>query len=251
MSGSWVTITMVRPRERLSAPSRRISSWLRAESRLPVGSSASSTAGRVTSGACDGDALLLPARELAGQVALAALEADLGHDLAGQGAALGGRHAAVDQRQLDVLARAGAGHQVVALEHEAEVVAAQQRQLIAGQVGGVDAAEQVVPAARRVEAADDVEAGRLARAAGPHQGDELAGFDAEINVIEGDHGGVALAVDLADLLELDDGGGHQSPPLLSMMTRAPTGTGPVITVRVPSLAPARTVTARGCSASSR
>jgi sarcosine oxidase gamma subunit len=56
------------------------------------------------------------------------------------------RHAAVDQRQLDVLERRGAGQQVEALEHEAEEVPPQQRALAARQGADVDALEQVAPA---------------------------------------------------------------------------------------------------------
>ncbi len=48
MSGSCVTISTVMPWSRLSASSRPMISWLRWVSRLPVGSSASTTAGWVT-----------------------------------------------------------------------------------------------------------------------------------------------------------------------------------------------------------
>ena len=49
MSGSWVTITIVIPRSPLRRRSRRSTSWLVRVSRLPVGSSARSSAGSVTS----------------------------------------------------------------------------------------------------------------------------------------------------------------------------------------------------------
>jgi hypothetical protein len=52
-------------------------SWPRLLSRLPVGSSASSTSGCGDDGAGDGDALLLAARELGRRVVLPAGEADL------------------------------------------------------------------------------------------------------------------------------------------------------------------------------
>src|SRR5690606_42151497 len=48
ISATWVTMMMVIPSPSLSSVSSLMISWLRAVSRLPVGSSASTSAGRVT-----------------------------------------------------------------------------------------------------------------------------------------------------------------------------------------------------------
>ena len=72
-------------------------------------------------GAGDRHALLLAAGELARVVALPARQPDLGERIAAATRApLRPAHAAVDERQLDVLQRRGARQQIEALEHEAE-----------------------------------------------------------------------------------------------------------------------------------
>ena len=74
-SGSCVTSTIVMPSAASAASSAIISSLAR-ESRLPVGSSASISRGRVDQGARDRHPLLLPARELARVVVQALAQAD-------------------------------------------------------------------------------------------------------------------------------------------------------------------------------
>ncbi len=68
-------------------------------------------------------------------------------------------HAAVDERQLDVLDRRGAGEKIVTLEHEAKIVAPEQGPLIMGQSCDVDSVEAVGSTVCAVEAADDVHRG--------------------------------------------------------------------------------------------
>ena len=116
-------------------------------SRLPVGSSASSRPGVVDQGARDRHPLLLAAGELAGRVALAVAQAE---QLERRPRPLDARAGAcrpgggVEQRQRDVLERAGAGEQIEALEHEAQAFAAQPRALGLGQAGDVDAFEKII-----------------------------------------------------------------------------------------------------------
>ncbi len=73
------------------------------------------------------------------------------------------RHAAIDQRQLDILRRRGARQQVVALEDEADMEVAQRGAAAAVEPAGIDAEEAVAAGGRRIEAADDVHRRRLAR----------------------------------------------------------------------------------------
>ena len=68
------------------------------------------------------------------------------------------------------------------------------------------AAEQVLAGAGRVQAADDVHRRRLARAAGPHDGDELAGLDVQVHAAQRLHLGLALAVDAGDAAQADQRG---------------------------------------------
>src|SRR5262249_14303179 len=85
---------------------------------------------------------------VAGRVALARRQAERGQGLAGARAALrsaGGTAVGVEQRQRDVLERAGAREEVEALEHEADALAADLRKLGLGPIGDVDALEQIAP----------------------------------------------------------------------------------------------------------
>jgi hypothetical protein len=85
-------------------------------------------------GARDRHALLLAARQLGRRVVLPALQAHLRQRPRPPRCARAlAPSAAVEQRQLDVLQRRGARQQVEALEDEAQVVAAQQRALVARQ----------------------------------------------------------------------------------------------------------------------
>ena len=178
-------------------------------------------------GARDRDALLLAARELARHVRFATGETDFVQRLARARVPLLGRHVPVDQRQLDVLERGGAAQQIEALEHEAQVVAAQQRALIGVHLADGDAEEAIRAGGRRIEAAEDVHAGGLARAARPHHRDELAGTNAQVDAAQRAHFALAFAVDLGDLRQLDDRrrrcrhAGHDFAASVSTMTFVP------------------------------
>src|SRR5262249_14193913 len=103
----------------------------------------------------------------------------------------------------DVLERGRPVEQVEALEDEADEVAAQQRALRAREARDVDALKEVLSGRRPVEAAEDVEARRLARAARAQERDELAAPDAEADPVERGEGRGALAVDARHAAELD------------------------------------------------
>ena len=86
-----------------------------------------------------------------------------------------GRHVRVQQRQLDVLERAGARQQVEALEHEAErpvADVAPARRESSRETSWPS--RRYSPDGRLVEAAEDVHQRRLARARRAHHRDELA-----------------------------------------------------------------------------
>ena len=73
---SWVTMTIVWPNSSTARRSRSSTSRLAFESRLPVGSSANTTAGRVIERARNRDALRLAAGELARAVRAPVAQAD-------------------------------------------------------------------------------------------------------------------------------------------------------------------------------
>ena len=104
------------------------------ESRFPVGSSASRIERLAGDRAGDGDALLLTARELAGQVLGAVRHADALERRLDALLALGRLHAAIGERQLDVLVDGEVADQVEALEDEPDLAVADARALRQRQV---------------------------------------------------------------------------------------------------------------------
>ena len=163
-------------------------------SRLPVGSSASSTAGWLMSARASATRCCCPPESWLGVLCSAVRQADAGQHLAAAVVSfLRGqrRGRAVKQRQHDILQRAGAGQQIEVLEHEADAPAADVGQLRFGQMRHVAALKDVLAAGRPVEAADDVHQGRLARPGRSHDGDEFAAIDGNADPLQRMNLGIA------------------------------------------------------------
>ena len=103
-------------------------------------------------------------------------------------------------RQHDVLRRGHRRQQVERLEDEADLVAAQQRERLVVERGDLGVAEEHLARRRPVEAGEHVQQGRLAGARRAHDRGELAGLEADVDVVERGDGRVAGAVELADAL---------------------------------------------------
>ena len=168
-------------------------------SSAPVGSSHSNISGALGDGAGDGDALLLAAGQLAREVPAPAGQP---HALEG----LIGRHRVCGDLgdEGHVLPGGEARDQVVELEDEPDVGAS-----IAGEgppVGALegDARGADRPGRRCVEAAHQVEQGRLAAPRGAEQNDQLALREAHRDAAQRVHLDVAQPVHLAGVLDLDD-----------------------------------------------
>ena len=112
----------------------------------------------------------------------------------------------VVQRQLDVLDDGELRDQVVRLEDEAQVAAADLRQLVVVQLRDVLPAQDVLPARGPVEAAQQVEQRALARAGVPHDGDEISLGKIDRHAAQRAHHDPALE-DIV-LVHVDDAGGH-------------------------------------------
>ena len=155
MSGSCVTSTMVLP-----LACRRVEEGHDLDAGFGVevagGLVGEDDGGAVDQGAGDGDALPLAAGELVGLVIHARFEADIGQRLLGALNALGGRRAVVDQRQLHVVQRSGAGKQIECLEDEADFLVANAGQLIVVEFADELAVEPVSAFGWRIEAADEI-----------------------------------------------------------------------------------------------
>ena len=130
----------------------------------------------------------------------------------------------VDQRQLDVALRGGAGEQVERLEDEPDLAVADRGQLVVGQGQDVHPVEVVGPAGRGVQAAEDVHHRRLARAGVAHDRDHLALVDAQRDAVERPHLDGAGAVDLRDVHELEHR--HRCPAATIATLSSESGTSP-------------------------
>src|SRR5438034_509165 len=86
----------------------------------------------------------------------------------------GQRLGAVHERQLHILLRGGAGEQVEALEHEADLAVPEHGPAIAIELRDVLPLQQVAARAGPVEQADDVHEGRFAAAGSAHHRHEGA-----------------------------------------------------------------------------
>ncbi len=211
MSGSWVTRTIVSPSSFSSWRISRISTDVRL-SRLPVGSSASRIGGPVHEGARDGHALLLPAGHLRREVLAPGRTARPGRALRQR--ASGARRSRSSRRASEARrsrARSCAGQEVEALEHEADLLVADQCQSPLVEPGDVDAVEQVPTELGPVEAAEDVHERRLAAPARAHDGHELAALDRDADPAERVHARFTQVVVLVDVLDADEQAGRRGP----------------------------------------
>src|SRR5690606_22475892 len=164
-------------------------------------------------GAGDRHALLLAAGELAGLVPGALGQTDQAQRHLGAPGPLGAAHLAQQQRQLDVLLRAQHRQQVVELEDEADVLGAPARQFAGLELVDALAVDADAAGGGRVQAADQVQQGGLARARRAHQGDEGTALDLEVDAVQHFHLLLAAGVVLGELPDLDQGLGHRGPRL--------------------------------------
>ena len=168
---SWVTITMVRPCACRSLSSSK-------DDALILGVEvAGGLVGQddfriVHERARDGDALLLAARKLRGQMRGAVCHADL---LQRCQSFVFVRHAVEVLRQHHVFERREMRHQMELLEDEAHGFAAEARQFAAARVSRYRCRQcAAAPRGGLIEAADEVQQRGLAGTGGPHDGDPFA-----------------------------------------------------------------------------
>ena len=151
----------------------------------------------------DGHALLLATRQFGGFMRGAVVQAD---QLQGDRCVLAplcGGEAGQHQRQLDVPLGGEHRHQVVELEDEADVRGAPARKLVGAEAVDPLSLDPHAAAGRRIQPADEVEQGRLARARRTHESHELALSYVEVDVMQHLHLLLAADIGLADVAQLD------------------------------------------------
>ncbi len=154
----------------------------------------------------DRDALLLAAGELLRIVRRALREPDAREPLLRLRRRVG--RAGELERQHHVLERRQRRQQLKRLEDEAEQPLAQRRARILVQSGERDAVEPDVAVARAVEPGEQAQQRRLARTGRADDGDRVAGFDVEADVVEDRERRVAARHDLGQPGGAEDAIGH-------------------------------------------
>ncbi len=201
--GSCVTITTVNPRRAFKSRIKPMISSAVAESSAPVGSSAQTMAGSLTSARAIVTRCRCPPDSSAGRCAAHAASPTVSS--AARAASAPPSGAPRDQqRQFHVLHRGEDRQQVVDLEDEAHAAGAVLGALAVGELGQVLAFEPDRAGVDGVEAGEGVEQRRLAAAGGAHDGDHLAALDGEVDAAQGVDPIGAGVVGLDDPLRPDD-----------------------------------------------
>jgi hypothetical protein len=137
---------------------------------------------------------LLPARELAGEVAQPVPQTDrVDHAIEPGSIEVASRDV---ERERDVLCGRERGHQVVGLEDEPDPVPPQPCQLAFGQAGQLDVADEDVTTRRGIQPGHAVQERGLARARGAHDRRELARREVHRDAAECFDRGISTAVHL-------------------------------------------------------
>ena len=112
--------------------------------------------------------------------------------------------AGVDEGKSDVFDNRESGDEVEVLEDEADFFGAEAGLTTGGDARDGFVVQQVDARGGGVEETDDVEKSGLAATGRTHNHNELATADGEVEIFEGERGGVAIAKALGEALKFDD-----------------------------------------------
>src|SRR3990167_1551178 len=135
-------------------------------------------------GTGDGDALTLAAGQLRRAMPNPVTEVQPLHQARAAALALGRLDTGQEHRQFDILQGGQARDQVVGLEHETDMAAAQFGPADLVQARGGFIVQPVLAAVRRIEQAEDIQQGRLARTGRPHHRQVFAAADPQIDLVQ-------------------------------------------------------------------
>ena len=148
----------------------------------------------------DGAALLLAARDLARKLVAVLVEAQRTQQVVDVERVFG-----QVRRDLDVLLDGEIGHQVVKLEDKTQLTASILAQIGRFEHREVAAVHHDGAAVGILQAADQVEKGRLARARGPQHDADLAAVDGRVDAIEHRQACITVAIVFLESVDLDVG----------------------------------------------
>ena len=176
-SRSWVMTAIVAPSVALRSRNRSTSAAPVAESRLPVGSSARTIAGRPTSARATATRWRSPPDSWPGRCFARCAEPDPVQRRRRRPSPVLARTPAVEQPVGDVVERGLAAQQVEVLEHEPDPPRPERGQPPVGQAVDPLAGDRDLAARRPVERAEHVEQRRLAGPGRPDDREQLPGVD--------------------------------------------------------------------------
>ena len=179
-------------------------------SRSPVGSSARTRAGSWASARAMATRCCSPPERRSGKASRAVGEPDGVEQARARSRASAGGVAVEVEQHAHVLLDRQRRDEVVELEHEADVAAAEERPVALGERPEVDAVDADLPGVGAVDARDEVEDGALARARAPDERADAAARERHVGPVEDGPRRVALAVAFADAAEVEDGGRQES-----------------------------------------
>src|SRR5690606_35522625 len=155
----------------------------------------------------DADTLALTTGELVGTAVGLVLHADLGEQALRVARVL---EPTERQRQLDLVAAGQGGDEVAGLEDETDPLTADPGELPWRGSREVDVTQADAARGGRREGASHGEQARLAGSRRSDDGDDLARLDLQGDLVEGDHGVVAVSVQQGDVGQGQ--GAHRLPP---------------------------------------
>ena len=153
--------------------------------------------------ACDADQLLLPARELIREQVLLADHLEAVQSIRHDGLALAAADVAVGERNLEVLVHRQRIEQVVALEHESEVLLVNLVAVLFAQRMDRVIEEMILAGPGGIVHSDQVQQRGFSGAGGSHDGDELALGDIHIDAAQHERLGRAVLEEFFDVTKLD------------------------------------------------
>src|SRR6185436_8424531 len=109
----------------------------------------------------------------------------------------------VDQRQLDVVDDGQSGQKMERLEYESDVLEPDHCELVVVSARDVAPLEPVAPRAASVQAAKNLEQGRLPAAGGSGDRDEFAPLDAQVEPVQGGERRTSRLVGFGDSEKFD------------------------------------------------
>ena len=131
----------------------------------------------------DTHALLLPAGKLIGAVVFALAQTETLQQCGTARASLLGRVARINGGDFDIAHGVQVSQQVIALENEAEILAAQTRQFVRFHSAGFLPIDQIAAACRPIQTTEDIHQRGFARAGLADDGDHFTGSNLQIDVV--------------------------------------------------------------------